>query len=42
MAFAGVLAMRPSVLVLDEPVAGLDPASREDFLLSLKSFIAQA
>ena len=32
VAFAGVLAMRPSALVLDEPVAGLDPASREDFL----------
>lgn len=32
VAFAGVLAMRPSTLVLDEPVAGLDPASREAFL----------
>lgn len=32
VAFAGVLAMRPSILVLDEPVAGLDPASRNDFL----------
>lgn len=32
VAFAGVLAMRPTTLVLDEPVAGLDPASREDFL----------
>lgn len=32
VAFAGVLAMRPEVLVLDEPVAGLDPAARRDFL----------
>lgn len=32
VAFAGVLAMRPTTLVLDEPVAGLDPASRADFL----------
>ena len=32
VAFAGVLAMRPTTLVLDEPVAGLDPASRNEFL----------
>ncbi len=32
VAFAGVLAMNPSILVLDEPVAGLDPAARRDFL----------
>ena len=32
VAFAGVLAMRPTTLILDEPVAGLDPKSRRSFL----------
>ena len=32
VAFAGVLAMELEVLVLDEPMAGLDPAARRDFL----------
>ena len=35
VAIAGVLAMRPSVLILDEPAAGLDPAGRKEILAEI-------
>lgn len=36
VAIAGVIAMEPSVLVLDEPVAGLDPKGRDRILSLIK------
>lgn len=41
VAIAGVLAMKPEILVLDEPVAGLDPAGRKELLELLKALNEQ-
>lgn len=36
VALAGILAMQPSILILDEPMAGLDPVGRKDILSYLQ------
>ena len=38
VAIAGVMAMQPEVLVLDEPAAGLDPKGREDIFAGLDRY----
>ena len=38
VAIAGIIAMRPDVLVLDEPAAGLDPRGRREILGSLRAY----
>ena len=38
VAIAGIIAMRPDVLILDEPAAGLDPRGRREILGSLRDY----
>lgn len=38
VAIAGVIAMRPKVLILDEPTAGLDPKGRDRILSQIKDY----
>ncbi len=41
IAIAGVLALRPDILVLDEPIAGLDPKGRNEFMAFVRSLREQ-
>lgn len=42
VAIAGVLAMEPEILILDEPTAGLDPAGRDDLFRQIQALHEEA
>ncbi len=42
VAIAGIIAMNPDVLVLDEPAAGLDPRGRKEILSGLREYVKES
>lgn len=38
MAIAGIIAMKPDILILDEPTVGLDPVAKKEILEKIKKY----